>query len=411
MSTPAPRPPTSAELLQQTRALVVAWSRVIRANFLTALSVAVKALSSGMRNVGGKFRVVGMGRSRDHARALLLGGTSAFTDTGAKATAGGENPGNSTAPTRDLPESSAQKRRPTARFGTAARAGTKVDGLRDAGMAFWNRIRVRTVPTVMKVAACAFVLTLFTIVLPAAASRFPALGGVPKWNLKGLPLANRAPAPSDLTLAPSGLQLPPRDRIVALANSLSPEVMLFNVGPGGYVRSDQVSSLEHIARCRRTSRELPINPKVVDMLADVAEHWPGHVIELVSGVRAPPYGAPHSRHFIGYAIDLRVRGVPITEVRDFIWNTHHNVGVGYYPEGNFVHMDTRTSDQEIAWSGHGDSLPLEYHPRWSQHARPGAPAPSLLETSPEEEDDEAVGQELALDRGPSPRKQTPLSAE
>jgi uncharacterized protein YcbK (DUF882 family) len=112
-----------------------------------------------------------------------------------------------------------------------------------------------------------------------------------------------------------------------------------------------------------------IDPGVLVLLADVAEHWPGRVIEIISGFRAPPFGVPHSRHFIGHAIDLRVRGVPTPEVRDYVWREHKAVGVGYYARENFVHVDSRTLDREIAWSGREESSILDYNPSWSKRAR------------------------------------------
>jgi uncharacterized protein YcbK (DUF882 family) len=205
-------------------------------------------------------------------------------------------------------------------------------------------------------------------VLPAAAARWPAV------NLfAAQPLVPRALAPGELALlAENAPALPPRDRLVGIENVNTGEKAVFNIGPGGYVRSDQTAALEHFFRCRRTDRKENIDPGVLVLLADVAEHWPGRVIEIISGFRAPPFGVPHSRHFIGHAIDLRVRGVPTTDVRDYVWREHQGVGVGYYSKGDFVHVDSRTQDREIAWSGREESSKLDYNPRWASRAREGA---------------------------------------
>ncbi len=210
------------------------------------------------------------------------------------------------------------------------------------------------------------------VVMPAtAARRTPERAAVVVDDLASGPPAPRTPSPADQALreeAPDAA-LPPRDRLLAIENVNSGEKAVFNIGPGGYVRSDQAPALEHFLRCRRTKRENPIAPGVLDILADVAEHWPGRVIEIVSGFRAPPYGVPHSRHFIGHAIDLRIRGVPITEVRDYLWREHQGVGVGYYPESGFVHIDSRTTAQEIAWSARGEDAGYEYNPAWAERIR------------------------------------------
>ena len=236
-------------------------------------------------------------------------------------------------------------------------------------MAARNHIhaRLHTAKGLATVMAAAAVLSVLAFVLPASASRWPTVG------MHDSPLPVREPSPGELALhTDPAAGLPPRDRLVGLENVNTGEKAEFNIGPGGYVRSDQMAALQHFFRCRRTDRQELIDPGVLVLLADVAEHWPGRVIEIISGFRAPPFGVPHSRHFIGHAIDLRVRGVPTTEVRDYVWREHKAVGVGYYSHGNFVHVDSRTLDREIAWSGREESSILDYNPSWASRARQSA---------------------------------------
>ena len=49
---------------------------------------------------------------------------------------------------------------------------------------------------------------------------------------------------------------------------------------------------------------------------------------------------------------------------------NRGLGVGYYPEEEFVHVDTRAGEPEIAWSGRDESTRLEYNPRWAVATRP-----------------------------------------
>ena len=233
------------------------------------------------------------------------------------------------------------------------------------------RSHIHTVRAVRKLLGGGlFFLAIFSvlpIVLPAAAARWPEATRI-VWQAP----APRVPSPGELALlGENAPALPPRDRLVGIENVNTGEKAMFNIGPGGYVRSDQTAALEHFFRCRRTDRQETIDPGVLVLLADVAEHWPGRVIEIISGFRAPPFGVPHSRHFIGHAIDLRVRGVPTPEVRDYVWREHQGVGVGYYERENFVHVDSRTQDREIAWSGREESSKLDYNPRWASRARQG----------------------------------------
>jgi uncharacterized protein YcbK (DUF882 family) len=48
--------------------------------------------------------------------------------------------------------------------------------------------------------------------------------------------------------------------------------------------------------------------------------------------------ARHSLHIEGMAIDIRVPGVPTSELRDAALRLHRG-GVGYYATSDFVHVD------------------------------------------------------------------------
>lgn len=164
-------------------------------------------------------------------------------------------------------------------------------------------------------------------------------------------------------------QLPPPQVQVALTNVNTDESATFAIDIEGGLRPDQARAVAHFFRCRRTGREMPIAPGTLALLADVAKTWPDHTIEVVSGFRAPPFGAPHSKHFHGHAIDLRVHGVKSTVVRDYVWRQHHDVGIGHYPEENFVHIDWRPGEPDMAWTASSEDGVNEYSPRWAWRAR------------------------------------------
>jgi hypothetical protein len=63
----------------------------------------------------------------------------------------------------------------------------------------------------------------------------------------------------------------------------------------------------------------------------------------------------HSNHNVGKAIDFRVAGVPNEVLRDYC-RTLKNVGVGYYPNSTFVHLDARATPTF-----------------WIDYSRPGEP--------------------------------------
>lgn len=72
--------------------------------------------------------------------------------------------------------------------------------------------------------------------------------------------------------------------------------------------------------------------------------------EIISGYRSPKTNerlrttrgggvARHSLHMDGKAVDLRLPGVPLDELRDAALALNAG-GVGYYPGSDFVHIDT-----------------------------------------------------------------------
>lgn len=163
--------------------------------------------------------------------------------------------------------------------------------------------------------------------------------------------------------------LPPREQRIRLINVNTRERATFALSPRGFVRAEDEAALQDFFRCRRTGRTKSISNEVLVLLGHVARRWPDRAIEVVSGYRAPPYGVPHSRHFRGEAIDLRVRGVRTAKVRDFLWREHHGVGVGYYTAGDFIHVDTRPGEPDTAWSAREEGGQYDYEPRWARRAR------------------------------------------
>jgi uncharacterized protein YcbK (DUF882 family) len=145
----------------------------------------------------------------------------------------------------------------------------------------------------------------------------------------------------------------------------------------GAVRPEALAQLSHFARCWRTDRERPLHPRLVEIVAQTAQHFDAIEVEVISGYRAPPYGAPHSKHFVGHAMDLHVPGVPTRKVAQWVWQNFRQVGVGYYPRQDFVHVDVRADD--VRWvdrARHGESAHAHFFGRPADEPLP-AEAPRL----------------------------------
>ena len=141
----------------------------------------------------------------------------------------------------------------------------------------------------------------------------------------------------------------------------------------GRVSKETADAIAQIMQDRISGRTRRIAAGTLALLADVAARYPGHEIEVISAVRSEPDrtrdGIPHSRHWDGRAIDLQVRGVKLSEVRDTMWKSHRHIGLGWYPEAGFIHLDYRPDVSDTAWTQPRPNTSNIYNPRWSQVSR------------------------------------------
>jgi uncharacterized protein YcbK (DUF882 family) len=124
----------------------------------------------------------------------------------------------------------------------------------------------------------------------------------------------------------------------------------------GHLSPTAVSSFEKMMRSGGGLTH-PTDPRLIELLGTVSNHFGSRRLEIISGFRpySPTQYTAHSNHNIGHAMDFRVVGVPNEVLRDYC-RTLHNVGVGYYPNSTFVHLDVRTSSSF-----------------WIDYSRPGEP--------------------------------------
>jgi len=104
------------------------------------------------------------------------------------------------------------------------------------------------------------------------------------------------------------------------------------------------ATLPQFARFLRSKSgaDHPIDGRLVTLVALVSDHFGGRDVNVVSGFRpyTPGQYSRHSNHNEGRAIDFSIKGIANETVRDFC-RTLRNVGVGYYPNSLFVHLDVR----------------------------------------------------------------------
>jgi uncharacterized protein YcbK (DUF882 family) len=110
--------------------------------------------------------------------------------------------------------------------------------------------------------------------------------------------------------------------------------------------------LDHYLRDHRTGDVHHFDPRLFDLLHDLTASLgdSGREINVICGYRTPwsneflrtrsPHTgvAQHSLHMQAEAIDIRLPGIPTSQLRDAALHLHRG-GVGYYRSSDFVHVD------------------------------------------------------------------------
>ena len=107
--------------------------------------------------------------------------------------------------------------------------------------------------------------------------------------------------------------------------------------------------VDRFLRDHYTNEPTHMDPRLIGVLREAANHFGARRIEIVSGFRAPKYNlmlrkkghevARDSQHTHGNAVDFRIPGVTTEALH--AWAVSRKLGgVGIYRSSQFVHMDT-----------------------------------------------------------------------
>lgn len=119
---------------------------------------------------------------------------------------------------------------------------------------------------------------------------------------------------------------------------------------GGKYLPAALHDVNHVLRDWRANEIHPIEPELLDLLNDLHAKTGSRLpFEVICGYRCPATNrmlasrsskvSPNSLHMKGKAIDIRLGDVTLEGLRDSALGLRRG-GVGYYPESNFVHVDT-----------------------------------------------------------------------
>jgi uncharacterized protein YcbK (DUF882 family) len=118
---------------------------------------------------------------------------------------------------------------------------------------------------------------------------------------------------------------------------------------GSYL-PDALAEATRVMRDWRTGDEHFIDPSLFDALHAIGGRLETRApFQIISGYRSPRTNAmlrahsdgvaQNSQHVLGKAIDVRIEGVQLSNLRNAALDVGAG-GVGYYPVSNFVHVDT-----------------------------------------------------------------------
>ncbi|MBL8351663.1 MAG: DUF882 domain-containing protein [Burkholderiaceae bacterium] len=152
-------------------------------------------------------------------------------------------------------------------------------------------------------------------------------------------------------LATAPARAAPAERMLALSHTHTGERLQLVYAQADRYLPEALGSLNHFLRDHYSGEVGLIDPRLFDLLHRLRSVLgSSDSFEVISGYRCPTTNqrlrqtrgggvASHSLHMDGRAIDLRLRGVPLAELRDAALSLRAG-GVGFYPREQFVHIDT-----------------------------------------------------------------------
>lgn len=143
----------------------------------------------------------------------------------------------------------------------------------------------------------------------------------------------------------------PDARTLAFDHTHTGERLSLVYAVGDRYVDDALGALNHFMRDHYTGEIGTMDPQLFDLLHRVkSELGTRSSFQVISGYRCPKTNATlkatrgggvakRSLHMDGKAIDVRLPGVPLGDLRDAALSLRRG-GVGFYPRDQFVHLDT-----------------------------------------------------------------------
>jgi uncharacterized protein YcbK (DUF882 family) len=139
-------------------------------------------------------------------------------------------------------------------------------------------------------------------------------------------------------------------RSLSFRHTHTGETLVLAYAAGDAYLTDALARVNWFLRDFRNGESSAIDPKLLDQLHALSALTRTKApYEVISGYRSPATNdllqrrgrgvATHSLHLEGRAIDIRLPDVPLADLRDAAMSLRAG-GVGFYPQSQFVHLDT-----------------------------------------------------------------------
>lgn len=143
---------------------------------------------------------------------------------------------------------------------------------------------------------------------------------------------------------------PAKKKIIHMNNLHTGESLSSCYFDGGRYIESELDKIDYLCRDFRRDETHPIDRQLLNQLQAIQKVLGvNKEVQIISGYRSPATNemlrsqsngvAKLSYHMQGKAIDFRLPGVKLSRVRKAALSLKAG-GVGYYPESNFIHIDT-----------------------------------------------------------------------
>jgi uncharacterized protein YcbK (DUF882 family) len=139
-------------------------------------------------------------------------------------------------------------------------------------------------------------------------------------------------------------------RELKLNNLHTGEQLVTRYFDGKNYQRSELKKINHLCRDFRANEITEMDKRLFDQITAIQRTIGcNKQVQIISGYRSPATNkmlsarssgvAKKSLHMLGQAIDFRLQDVPLIEVKKAALSLQAG-GVGYYPNSNFVHIDT-----------------------------------------------------------------------